>query len=125
MKLITLLVPAYQPRPYEGATPVPYQSGTVDKFEKQLAEISPVVIRHHNATRLLPDQSGRFAHPQIVTPYQIVAAPEEDAAGKAIALALSVFKLERVTVLSTEVLGDDFDIAAADELSGGVHPWNE
>jgi hypothetical protein len=125
MKLITLLIPAYMPRPYEGATPVPYQSGIVDKWEKQFAEISPAVLRLPNVVRLLPDPSGRFAHPQIVTPYQVLADSESDTAGNAIALALKVFTLAKLTVFSQDTLGEDFNTEDAANLATGLHSWNE
>lgn len=124
MKIAVLLVPAYQPRPYAGATPVPYQSGTVDKFERVLAGMSPLVIRHASATRLHPDPAGRFAHPEIVTAYDILHDPETTALGEAIDLALKSFNLEAITIVQN---GDAEPFSKADVLSmmDGLHPWNE
>lgn len=125
MKIATLFIPAYLPRAYAGATPTPYQSGTVDKFERQLADLSPVVIRQPNATRLLPDTSGRFAHPEIVTPYQVVVSPDEPALGDAIILALKTFGLESFTVTLSDIEGAPVSTADAEALAAGIHPWNE
>lgn len=122
MKLVTLLIPAYLPRAYDGATPVPYQSGTVDQFEIQLAKIAPGFIRQPNATRVT--ESPRWAIPQIVTPYQFVANPEATPLGDMIALALSAFKLDKVTVMVVEAESEEFTAETAADLQSGIHLWN-
>lgn len=122
MKLVTLLVPAYQPRPYEGATPTPYQSGTVDAFENALVLLSPLVVRQPNGVRLYPD-GGRWVKQEIVTPYQLLVEPEDTVLGDVILLVLKTFKLGSVTVVN----GDDaepFTTTEAEELQAGLHAWN-
>ena len=91
MKLATILVPAYLPRPYVGATPVPYQSGTVDKFERLLAAMSPLVVRHASSTRIRPDTAGRFAHQEISVAYDLMVDPETTTLAKAVDLTLKSF----------------------------------
>lgn len=123
MKIASLLVPAYLPRAYAGATPTPYQSGTMDKFEKALVDLSPLVIRNHNGTRLHPDTAGRFVHQEVVTQYDLLVDPETTTLAEAIDLALRVFTLENITVIF------DGDAAPctkedADALSAGVHAWS-
>lgn len=125
MKLAVLLVPAYLPPSHPGATPTPYQSGLVDKFEMGLAKLSPVVIRGHNVTRLIPDEGGRWLTQQIVTPYRLIVSPAETALGDAIALTLKSFNIPKVTVLFVDADGEDFALGDADALANGLHPWNE
>lgn len=123
MKIVSLLVPACLPAPYVGATPTPYQSGTVDRFERELAKMSPLVIRHANSTRLHEDAAGRFAHVQIVTRYDLLVDPAHETAGNAVALALKTFGLDKLAV----ILGDDaedMDAGAAADLAAGLHIWN-
>lgn len=122
MKLATLLVPAYLPRSYDGATPAPYQSGTVDQFEKALAGIAPGFIRHPNVTRVT--ESPRWAVPQIVTPYQFMIDPGKTTLGDAIALALGAFKLDTVNVTVVEAESENFTSTMALDLQLGIHLWD-
>jgi hypothetical protein len=124
MKLATLLIPAYLPRAYVGATPTPYQSGTVDKFEREIVLMSPLVVRHANAVRIMPDRVGRFAHQQVVTEYDFMWEANADSLGKAIALALKSFGLEKVLVVCAGEV-EEIDLAGAAELETGLHPWCE
>lgn len=123
MSILSVLVPAYTPRAYAGATPTPYQSGVVDKFERQLAALSPHVVRHHNSTRLLPDVSGRFAHQEILTRYDVLVDPEEKTMGEVIELTLKSFNLENVTALYR---GDAQPLTVEDAVTmlDGLHDWN-
>lgn len=124
MKLATLLIPAYLPRAYVGATPAPYQSGTVDAFEKGLAALSPLVVRHANVVRLKSDPAGRFVNQEIVTEYDLMWDAATDSLGQAIALSLKSFNLNDVTVICH---GDaqPFTAADAEEIKSGLHPWCE
>lgn len=121
MKLATLLIPAYLPRSYDGATPAPYQSGTVDQFEKGLAAIAPGFVRHPNATRVT--ESPRWAIPWIVTPYQFMIDPEKTTLGDAIALALKAFKLDKINVTVVEAESEDFTADMAADLQTGIYLW--
>lgn len=123
MKIATILVPAFLPRPYPGATPAPYLSGTVDKFERALACMSPLVVRH-TCTRLLPDPAGRFAHPEIASAYDVMFDPETQTIAEVIDLTLKSFGLESVTVIC-DGDAEPFNKASVDELMNGLHPWND
>jgi hypothetical protein len=122
MKLATLLVPAYLPRSHPGATPTPYQSSTVDTFERGLVALSPLVIRRPNAVRITADPHGRFVHQQIVTEYEMMWDPATVELSKAVDMALKAFALSEVVVLCD---GDAEPISAngVTELAEGLHPW--
>ena len=124
MKLATLLLPAYLPRAYPGATPTPYQSGTVDKFERELVALSPLIVRHSNSVRLSRDIAGRFAHSEIVTAYDFMWDQETDSLGLAIVLALKSFGLPAITV-AFQGEAEEFSLESVEHLMGGLHPWNE
>jgi len=124
MKLASLLIPAYLPRAYASATPAPYQSSTIDAFERELVKISPFVIRNPNATRLLGDEMARFVHQQIVMRYDIMVDPESTSLGDAVVLALSTFKLEKVAVVFANADAEELALGDAEELQSGLHPWN-
>lgn len=124
MKLAYILVPAYMPVPYVGATPTPYQSGTVDKYERQLAALSPFVVRHPGSARLRPDSAGRFVHQELTTSYEVLFDPETQTLAEVIDLTLKSFNLETVTV----TMGGDAEPFSKVEtlaLMDGLHPWNE
>lgn len=125
MKLATLLVPAYLPPSHPGATPTPYQSGVVDKFEKLLVELAPVLTRDGNTNRLTRDAAGRWVTVQIVTPYRFIFAPDETTLGDAIALTLKTFNIPSVTVIVVDADGAELTLSEAEELQSGIHPWNE
>jgi len=103
---------------------VPYQSGTVDKFERLLAAMSPLVVRHAASTRLLPDAAGRFAHQEITTAYELMVAPDCATLAEAIDLTLKSFKLESVTVLM-DGYAELFTDAEVLSMMDGLHPWSE
>lgn len=124
MKIASLLVPAYLPRSYIGATPTPYQSGTVDNFERELAALSPFVVRQPNATRLLTDPAGRFVAQQIVTQYDLLFDPETTNLGEAIMLALKSFTLDTITVVC-DGDAEPFKKDDAENIAAGLHAWND
>lgn len=126
MKLASLLVPTYMPRAYVGATPVAYQSGTVDAFERSLVKLCPAfTIRYGNATRLLHDPENRFVGMQIVTRYDVMVDPASPQLGDVVTLALTSFKLEKLTVVFDDAETADLALGDAGELKDGYHPWNE
>lgn len=125
MKLASLLVPAYLPRAYVGATPTPYQSGTVDKFERDLAAMSPFVIRNGQSCRLTPDPAARFVNQQIVTRYDLLVDPETTTLADAIGLTLKSFGLDKVTVIFDDADAEDFNTDRLEELTSGLHPWSD
>lgn len=123
MKFASLLIPVYLPRAYPSATPAPYQSSTVDGFEREMVALSGYLTRHGNTTRLLADPHGRFVSQQIVTRYDLMVDPASTELGDAILLALRTFALDKVAV---NFCGDmrEITMGEANELRDGIHLWN-
>jgi len=125
MKLASLLVPAYLPRAYVGATPTPYQSGTVDAFERALVKLCPALtVRHHNSTRLHHDPEGRFVAQQIVTRYDVQIDPTTTQLGDVIDLALATFKIDKIEVIYDDAQAATLTADDAAALKDGLHDWN-
>lgn len=124
MRIASLLIPAYMPPAYAGATPTPYQSSTVDNFERDLVKLSPLVVRHGNATTLRPDLHGRFVHQGIHTRYDVALQDDKKTdgyvLGDAVLLALKAFKLESITVICNGE-ADEINVGAVEELQAGLH----
>lgn len=124
MKFVSLLIPHCLPPAFQGATPFPFQSGTVDRFERELAALSPLVLRH-TASRLRPDLAGRFVHTEHVTRYELLIDPETDVLGQAVALALKSFApIDSITVI-LDGDAEPFNAASAEDWVSGMHPWQE
>ncbi len=124
MKIASLLIPTYLPRPYPGATPASYQSSIVDNFEKALVALSPYVTRHPAAHRLHPDVQGRFVHQEAFTRYDVMVDPGDSSLGDAVLLALKSFNLAKIGVLFDDTEVADVDAASAEQMQQGLDPWN-
>lgn len=123
MRLLSLLVPAHMPAPYPGATPTPYGSQKVDAWEREIAQLSPLVIRNAQTARLTPALDGRFVSAQTVTLYDF-ELPDGDAAltnaADIIASALKAFNLEKITVIFDGCDAADFDAGALENMRAGI-----
>lgn len=124
MKYLSMMIPAYLPRAYVGATPTPYMSNTVDNFERELVKLTGYLIRHGNTTRLIPDPAGRFVSQQIVTRYDLMIDHTDKAMGDAIVLALKTFGLEKVAVIFSDSDVAEVAMPEALEIQSCLHPWN-
>lgn len=124
MKYLSMMIPAYLPRPYAGATPTPYMSNTVDGFERELVKLTGYLIRHGNTTRLVPDPHGRFVGQQIVTRYDLMIDNTDTKMGDAIVLALKSFGLEKVAVIYSDSDVAEVAMPEALEIQAGLHHWN-
>lgn len=125
MKFMSLLIPVYLPRAYPSATPAPYQSSTVDSFERELSKLSGFLVRHGNTTRLSPDVQGRFVHQQIVVRYDLMIDPTEKTMGDAIVLALKSFGVGSIAVIFADKEVSEITILEALEIQAMLHPWCE
>lgn len=128
MRVYKIYVPVYLPPSHPGATPTPYQSGTVDKFKLALFNLVGDICDYHengHSKQISAGQTPNGLTERWLVSFSIAILPGRQALlGKAIALALKSFNLSKVAV-EHGADAEIFDAEAAQELLDGVHPWNE
>lgn len=124
VKIASIFIPAYIRPPYPGQTPEPQPQRTVDKFERELLARVNGIVRHKPHERLSEDKSRGGIVRDLIVRYDFEIDTAEPALAEVIQLALTLFSLEQVTVYLDDTEAEDFDAAAADDLSIGAHDWS-
>lgn len=125
IKIASIFIPAYIKPAHVGQTPEVYPSRITEKWERELTARVNGIVKHKPTERLFSDQAFGGVGRQVVVRYDFEIDTREPALAEVIGLALTLFNIPQVTVYRDDTEAEDFDTAAAEELSIGAHAWSE